>query len=100
MSLETQLAAATTREQYVAVLKITLTEVATALCRLAKDEGLPTPYCVTFTDQSRCHSRVAELLINDTLAWTKEPEAVHLSLPISGKLTGADGRTVTLSTLE
>ena len=41
MALQDQLAEASTREQYVAVLKITLTEIATALCRLAQDEGFP-----------------------------------------------------------
>lgn len=41
MSLETQLAEASTRERYIAVLKITLTELATALWRLAQDEGFP-----------------------------------------------------------
>jgi hypothetical protein len=40
MFLETQLAAATTRECYVAILKVTLIELATALCRLAEDKGL------------------------------------------------------------
>ena len=100
MTLENQLTAASTRERYIAVLKITLIELATALCRLAQDEGLPLPYRVTFKDQSFLYSRVAELWINDTLAWTKKPEARHLTLPIAGTLTSADGRTVTLTTLE
>jgi len=100
MSLETQLTAASTRERYIAVLKITLIELATALCRLAQDEGLPTPYRMTFLDQGRWRSRVAELCISDTLTWTKEPEAVHLTLPISGRLASADGRTLMLGILE
>ena len=100
MSLETQLAETSTREQYVAVLKITLTELATALWRLADDEKLRKPFRITFNDQSRWHSRVAELRIEDALAWIKEPEAVHLSLPISGTLTSVDGRIITLGTLE
>ena len=71
MSLETQLAEALTREQYVAVLNITLTELATALCRLADDEKLRKPFRITFKDQSRWRPHVAELCINDTMAWTK-----------------------------
>jgi hypothetical protein len=100
MSLQNQLTAASSREQYVAVLKVTLTELATVLCRLAQDEDLPQPYRVTFRDQSLLYSLVAELWINDTMGWTKEPEARDLSLPISGRLTSRDGRTITLDTLE
>lgn len=99
-TLETKLTAASTREQYIAVLKITLTELATALCRLAHDERLPEPFRVKFRDQNRLHSRVAELWIHGAEVWIKEPEAVHLCLPISGTLTSADRRTVTLGTLE
>ena len=86
MSLQDQLTAASTREQYIAVLKITLTELATALWRLAQDEALPMPFQVTFRDQSLLprHSRVAELRIDAAKEWIKEPQAVHLSLPISG----------------
>jgi len=100
MSLENQLTAASTREQYIAILKITLHELATALCYLAYDEGLPEPFRIRFKDQSRFHSRVAELWIHGAEAWIVEPEARHLSLPIVGTLTSADGRTVTMTTLE
>src|SRR4051812_31844633 len=100
MSLQSKLTAATNREQYIAVLKITLIELADALCRLAYDEGLPEPFRIKFKDQGRSHSRVAELWIHGAEVWIKEPQAIHLSLPISGTLTSADGRTVTMSTLE
>ena len=102
MSLQDQLTAASTREQYIAVLKVTLTELAIALCRLAHDEGLTLPFQIRFKDQSLLpwQSRVAELRIDAEKEWIKEPQALHLSLPILGTLTSADGRTVTLSTLE
>ena len=100
MSLQFKLDAASTREEYIAVLKITLHELATALCSLAFDEGLPQPFRIKFKDQSLLHSRVAELWIYGAEIWVREPEAQHLSLPISGTLTSADGRTVTLTTLE
>ena len=60
MSLQTRLASASTREQYVAILKVTLHELATALCYLAYDEGLPEPFRIRFKDQSRLRSWVAE----------------------------------------
>jgi hypothetical protein len=88
------------REQYVAILKISLHELATTLCYLAYDEGLPEPFRIRFKDQSRLRSRVAELWIHGAEVWINEPEAVHLSLPITGTLTSADGRTITLETLE
>lgn len=100
MSLESQLAAASTREQYIAILKITLVELANALCHLAYDEGMPEPFRIKFNDQSRFHSRIAELWIHGAEAWVREPDAVDVRLPISGTLTGADGRMVTLQTLE
>ena len=100
MSLESQLAAASTREQYIAILKITIVELADALCRLAYDEGLHQPFRIKFKDQNRLHSRVAELWIHGAEMWIKEPEAVHLNLPISGTLTSADGRTITMQRLE
>src|SRR5579872_3309307 len=100
MSLQNQLTAASTREQYIAILKIILHELATALCYLAYDEGLREPFRIRFKDQSRFHSRVAELWIHGAEAWIVEPSAVHVSLPISGTLTSADHRTITLETLE
>lgn len=100
VSLESKLAAASNREQYIAILKITLVELATALCHLAYHEGMPEPFRIKFKDQSRLHSRIAELWIHGGEIWMKEPEAVHLRLPISGTLTSADGRTVALQTLE
>jgi hypothetical protein len=100
MSLQTKLADATNREQYIAILKITLHELAEALFRLAEDEGLQQPFRIKFKDQGRMYSRIAELWIHGAEVWIKEPQAVHLSLPISGTLTSADGRTITLSTLE
>src|SRR5947209_14078443 len=100
MSLQSKLTAASTREQYIAILKITLHELATALCCLAHDEGLPQPFRIKFRDQSGLHSRVAELWIHCAEVWIKEPQARHLSLPISGTLTSVDGRTITLATLE
>jgi hypothetical protein len=48
MSLQGRLTAASIREQYIAVLKITLIELADALCRLAEDEGLPQPFRIRF----------------------------------------------------
>ena len=54
MSLQLKLDAASTREEYVAVLKITLHELATALCCLAFDEGLPQPFRIKFKDQVSC----------------------------------------------
>ena len=100
MSLEAQLALASTREQYVAILKITLLELATALRCLALDEQLPAPYRIKFRDQARLHPRIAELLIQGEAAWIKEPQPGHLNLPITGTLTCADGRSITLATLE
>ena len=100
MSLESKLAAASTREQYVAILKITLVELANALCHLAYDEGMPELFRIKFKDQSRLHSRIAELWVHGAEMWIKEPEAVHLKLPISGTLTSADGHTIALNTLE
>jgi len=100
MSLQSKLTAASTREQYVAILKITLHELATALCCLAHDEGLPQPFRIKFRDQNRSRSGIAELWIHGAEVWIKEPEALHLVLPISGTLTSADGRTITLGTLE
>jgi hypothetical protein len=100
MSLQSKLSAASTREQYTAIVKTTLHELATALCHLAYDEDLPEPFRVRFKDQSRLYSRIAELWIHGAEVWIKEPEAQHLDLPVSGTLTSADGRTVTMSTLE
>ena len=100
MSLQSQLAAASTREQYVAILKITLHELATALCFLAHDEGFPQPFRIRFKDQGLRHYRIAELWVHGAEMWMMEPEAKHLKLPISGTLTSADGRTITLGTLE
>jgi hypothetical protein len=100
MSLETKLTAASTLEEYVAILKITLHKLETALCLLAHDEGLPQPFRVNFKDQNRLHSRVAELWIHGAEVWIREPEARHFSLPISGTLTGSDGRTIMMETLE
>ncbi|MFL6438127.1 MAG: hypothetical protein ACJ71Q_11140 [Terriglobales bacterium] len=100
MSLQNKLTAASNREQYIAVLKITLIELADALCRLAYDERLPEPFRIRFKDQGRLHSRIAELWVHRADVWIKEPDAIHLSLPISGTLTSADGRTITLATLE
>ena len=100
MTLQAQLAAACNRKQYVAILKITLVELATALCHLAYDQGMQEPFRIKFKDQSRLHSRIAELWIHGAEMWIKEPEAVHLRLPISGTLTSADGRTVAMQTLE
>ena len=102
MSLQSKLTAASTREQYVAVLKVTLLELATALCHLAHDEALPLPFLIKFKDQHPIPwgRRIAELRINGTQEWIKEPEAWHLDLPVTGTLTSADGRTVTLATLE
>jgi hypothetical protein len=91
MSLQTNPTAASTREQYIAVLKVTTCELKSALCRLAHDEGLPQPFRATFRDQRRLYSPVAEMWIHDTLAWTKEPEARHLACP-SGTLISADGQ--------
>jgi hypothetical protein len=51
-SLQNQLTAASTREQYSAILKITPHELATALCCLAHDEGLPQPFRIKFRDQN------------------------------------------------
>ena len=51
------------------------------------------PFQITFKNQSRWQSRIAELRID-------AEEERHLSLPISGTLTSADGRTVTMQTLE
>ncbi|MFL6438132.1 MAG: hypothetical protein ACJ71Q_11165 [Terriglobales bacterium] len=100
MSLQGRLTAASTRDEYIAILKVTFHELADALCRLAEDEGLPQPFRIRFKDQGRLHSRVAELWIHDAEVWIKEPGAIHLSLPISGTLTCADGRTIALATLE
>ena len=102
MSLHNQLEAASTREQYIAILKVTLIELATAMCRLARDEGLPMPFHIKFKDQSLLpwHSRVAELRIDNEQEWIREPEALHFRLPISGTLTSGDGRMVTMQTLE
>ena len=100
MSLETELAAASSRQQYVAILKITLHELAFALCCLAIDEGLSAPYRIKFKDQSRLRSRIAELWIHGAEAWIKEPEATQLQFPIVGTLVSADGRTIALPTLE
>src|SRR5205809_579738 len=100
MSLEMKLAAARTREEYTGILKETLDELACALCVLAHDEGLSQPFRIRFKDQSRSHSRIAELWIHGAQVWITLPDAVHLSLPVSGTLTSADGRTITLGTLE
>jgi len=100
MSLQNTLAISSTHEQYIAILKITLVELADALCRLAYDEGLSEPLSIKFKDQNRLHSRVAELWIHGAEVWTKEPQAVSLRLPISGALTSADGCTITMQTLE
>lgn len=100
VSLEAQLALASTREQYFAILKITLLELATALRRLAVDERFPAPYRIKFNDQARLGSRVAELWIEAEGAWIKEPQAEHVNLPITGTLTCADGRSITLATLD
>ena len=100
MSLQSRLAAATTRDQYVAILKITLVELADALCRLAYDEELPEPFRIKFKDQSLLHSLIAELWIHGAEVWMKEPEAENASLPISGTLISTDGRAVTMPTLE
>src|SRR3954466_9375824 len=100
MSLQNKLTAAATREQYIVVLKVTLHELATALCSLAHEEGFSQPFRIRFKDQGRLHSRIAELWIHGAEVWIKEPGAVHLSLPISGTLASADGRTITLGTLE
>src|SRR3954464_11334572 len=100
MSLQSKLSAASTREQYTAIVKTTLHELATALCHLAYDEGVPEPFRIRFKDQSRLYSHIAELWIHGAEVWVKEPEARHLSLPILGTLTSADGRTVALGTLE
>jgi hypothetical protein len=99
-SLQGRLTAATNREQYIAILKITLHELAEALFRLAEDERLPQPFRIRFQDQGRLHSRIAELWIHGAEVSIKEPGAVHLSLPIAGTLTSADGCTITLGTLE
>jgi len=61
MSPESELTAASTDEQCVAVLKITLLQLASTLCRWAYDEGLPQPFRIKFKDQSRLQSRIAEL---------------------------------------
>ena len=102
MTLQSKLAAASTREQYIEVLRVTLLELATALCRLAHDEALPLPFEIKFTDRHPIPwgRQIAELRIDGTQAWIKEPKAWHLDLPISGTLTSADGRTVTMDTLE
>ncbi|MFL6438136.1 MAG: hypothetical protein ACJ71Q_11185 [Terriglobales bacterium] len=63
-------------------------------------KGLPEPFRIKFKDQGRLHSRVAELWIHGAEVWVKEPQAIHLSLPISGTLTSGDGRTITMNTLE
>lgn len=100
MSLESELTAASGREQYIAVLKITLHELATALCCLAHDEGFPQPFRIRFKDQDRLHSQMFELWIHGAEVWIKEQDARHLSLTISGMLISADGRTITLATLD
>jgi hypothetical protein len=64
------------------------------------DEGLSEPFRIRFKDQSRLRSRVAELWIHGAEAWIVELKARHFSLPISGTLTSADHRTITLETLE
>ena len=63
MPLQSKLTAST-REQYTAILKIKLHELATALCCLAFDEGLPQPFRIKFKNQSLLHSRIAELWIH------------------------------------
>ena len=102
MSLHSRLEAASTEDQSIAILKLTLNELATALCRLADDEGLPLPYQIKFRDQNFVpwHRGVAELRIDSEKEWIKEPRALRFYLPISGTLTSGDGRNVTLSTLE
>ena len=100
VTLQGRLTAANSREQYVAILKITLHELAEALFRLAEDEGLQQPFRIKFKDQGRMYSRIAELWIHGAEVWIKEPGAVHLSMPIVGTLTSADGRTIALATLE
>jgi hypothetical protein len=94
MPLQSKLTAASNREQYIAVLRVTLLELATALCRLAHDEALPPPFMIKFTDRHPIPwgRRIAELRIDGTQEWIKEPEALHLSLPISGTLVSGDGR--------
>jgi hypothetical protein len=86
MSLESKLTAASTREPYVTVLKVTLTELTTALCRLAHDEASSLPFVIKFKDQHPVpwHRRIAELPIDGTKEWITEPEAPHLDLPITG----------------
>jgi hypothetical protein len=64
------------------------------------DEGLRQPFRIRFRQQTQLHSRIAKLWIHGAKVWVKQPEAIHLSMPISGTLASADGRTVTLSTLE
>jgi hypothetical protein len=54
----------------------------------------------SFKRPGSLYSRLAELWIDGPEVWIKEPQAVRLSLPISGTLTSADGRTITLATLE
>jgi len=73
---------ATFREQYIEILKITLVELADALCRLAYDER-PEPFRIN-KDQSRLPPRVAELWIHGAELWIKELQAVSFRLPISG----------------